>query len=59
MYRKCPPKQVKDTSMNNIDNESCVSSVVTFSPILEIEIEKWVAKSTLKNIFMIEYVSVL
>ena len=35
--------------MNNIENVSCVSSVVNILPVLEIEKEKWGSNRILKK----------
>ena len=49
LYRQCPPIQVKDTRMIEIDNEYCLYSVMKIFPVLEFKREKWVANSIIKN----------
>ena len=41
--------------MNNIENVSCVSSVMNIFPVLEFKIEKWVTNSIIKKL-MLEYI---
>ena len=36
LYTQFPPKQVKDTSMNDIENAYYFSSVINIFPVLEI-----------------------
>ena len=40
IYRQCPPRQVKSTNMNEIDNASCISSVMNIMLVLKIERQK-------------------
>ena len=49
LYRQFPPRRVKETNMNEIENSSCVINVMTVTPILEIEREKWDPNSILRN----------
>ena len=40
LYIQCPIIQVTDTSIHEIENVSCISSVMKILPVLEIEREK-------------------
>ena len=40
-YRKCTTRWVKDTSMNEIGDISCVKSVMTVTPVLKKRRDKW------------------
>ena len=33
LYRKCPPRRVKDTKMSEIENTACVRSVMKVTPV--------------------------
>ena len=55
LYRKCPPRRVKDTVINEIENASCVYSVMIPPPVFKLKERSGI----LTEIFMIEYISVL
>ena len=39
-YRQCLPRRVKDTHLTELEKCECVSSVMTISPVLNIDREK-------------------
>ena len=39
LYRKCPPKKMKDKNMNKIESSSRARNVMTLKPLLNLEIE--------------------
>ena len=41
LYRQYPLIREKYTKMNEIQNDSCVRNVMTVTPVLKIEREKW------------------
>ena len=36
-YRQCPPRIVKDTNMNEIENSSCVKNFMIVNPVSNTE----------------------
>ena len=45
LYRKCPPRRVKDSHISEIENTSCVRNVMKVNPVLGIEQVAWGAAS--------------
>ena len=39
LYRKCPPRKVKDKNISEIENTLCVRNVIKVTPVSGIEIE--------------------
>ena len=50
LYRQFPPRRVKDTKMNDIENTSCVRSVMRATPVARKEREHWVASSIIRRV---------
>ena len=48
LYRQCPPRRAKYTKISDIENTSCVRSVMKETPVARIEIEDWGAASILR-----------
>ena len=48
LYRKCPPRRVKDKKMSEIENISCVRIIMKVTPVSGIERETWGAASILR-----------
>ena len=48
-YNKCPPIRVKNKNMSEIENYSCVITVMNLTTVLNIEGQPWGASSILRK----------
>ena len=46
LYKQCHPRRVKDTKMSEIENTSCVRSIMNVTQVIRIEGEPWGEAST-------------
>ena len=49
-YRQCPTRGVKDRKITEIENTSCVRSVMKVNPVIRIERDSWVASSIRRRV---------